>query len=808
MNVNYNSLSTGRDTLLKNGIGDSVGSPPISNSKAMRKSWLVMLVLLLSMTFGQMVNSQTLANYTYATGTTGSLEDLSTGATAIMTGRNDDLGGTVTAIGFNFPFMGQVYTHFSANSNGQMMLHTSASATAAASQQSSPSAGLAILAPMTGDNEVGNGIRIKVIGTAPNRKLVVEWNQFNINFVDITNAGNMQVWIEETTGVVTYMYGELFNTSSSSQTRSIFIASSNTATTAGSITVGAAPTFALGTTLAVNTHAAGSGTTTGSPLVANLGSAAQGSRRFFSFTPSTTPISGDAATLTFSAVTVSTITPNWVDNSTNESFFVVTRALDAGFTTGVVVTNVASTTSAGTGTSYNLAQTGLSAGTTYFYKIQAASEVVFSTGITGSQATTAGITYYWVGTSGSTWGTAANWNTNPLGGGSVRTTPATTDVLIVDGAGFVAGGTMIISHNVVGQTIGQLRVTSNTNLTLQSDTTTTRTTTISGGGGDDLVVDAGSTLNLSSAANACAIIFSGTSNTGLIAGTLNFTGSTSNTITTTGGTGTLVSVTGTVNIQSTFIGLIGSAATLSFAAGSNVNASGATTGAPQVPLGTWASTATLTITGITTSTTAPTNNAQSFGNLVYNCPAATGTMSWFTTSTTGVIKGDLTVTAGATAGTGIFRALTSGTLNITGNVNVLQGRLQSASSTGSFIVSGNTTISANGIVDILAGTYSQRGTTFTNNGTLTGVVSTATLQFLNFSNIAQTFAGSGTVLTNVGAISLQNSGGLTITHTNQIPTLRVNLFLGTITGSGKITYGTGLALNTSTQIGAAGLLTP
>jgi len=338
------------------------------------------------MAIGQKTFSQSISNYAYSTGTTGSLEDLSTGATAIMTGRNDDTGGTVTAIGFNFTFMGQVYTHFSANSNGQMMLHTSASATAAGSQQSSPSAGLAILAPMTGDNETGNGIRIKVIGSAPNRKLIVEWNQYSVNYVDLTNAGNMQVWLEETSGIVTYMYGEIYNAASTSQTRSIFIASSNTATTAGSITIGATPTFSASATLGTNSIAAGSGTALGSPLVANLGSSAQGSRRFFSWTPSTI-IPADPTALTFTAVTQTTLTPNWVDNSTNEGGFMVTRALDASFTSNVVNNIVSSTSIAETGTTYTLVQTGLVPGTVYYYKIQAITEAQASAGVFGTQAT-------------------------------------------------------------------------------------------------------------------------------------------------------------------------------------------------------------------------------------------------------------------------------------------------------------------------------------------------------------------------------------------------------------------------------------
>ena len=148
----------------------------------------VMLVLLTSLvSVGQ---AQTLANYTFSTNTTGSLEDLSAGSTVIMSGNNDDAGGSVQPIGFDFYFMGVRYSHFSANSNGQMTLaHTSSGATAIASQQSSLAANTVTLSPFSGDNGVNNGIRIKVLGTAPNRKLVVEWNQFYVNFVNLTNAG-------------------------------------------------------------------------------------------------------------------------------------------------------------------------------------------------------------------------------------------------------------------------------------------------------------------------------------------------------------------------------------------------------------------------------------------------------------------------------------------------------------------------------------------------------------------------------------------------------------------------------------------
>lgn len=743
------------------------------------------------------LQSQNISNYAFTSSTSGSLEDLSSGSTSLLTGNHDDVSTSVAPIGFSFIFMGIPYTHFSANSNGQLQLHTSSSASAIGTNVST-SAGLAILAPFTGDNEVGNGIRYKVIGTAPNRTLVLEWNQFYINFVNINNAGNMQVWLNETTGVVNYVYGEIYNSASTSQTRSISIASSNTATTVGSITIAASPTFTASATLTSNTIAAGSGTTTGSPLIANIGSSSDGSRRVFTFTP---PAAVPAAPtwVTPSSITGTGMTLNWTDNATDEVGYVIMRSTD-----NINFIQQGTILAANTQT---LAVTGLTPGILYYWRIIAVRE---GTGAeaTGSETTTSAATYYWVGSSGGDWNTAANWNTLADNTGSTRSTPATTDILIVDGMGTTAGqaGTISISASA---SIGALQITNSTAVTLQSSTTTTRTITITGAAGDELSVPSGSSLILNNATQAAAIAFStGTGMTGNIAGTLTFGGSTSNTLTTTGGTGTLVTVTGTgiVNLGAAGNSLVGSVATLSFLDGSNCNSSGATTGAPPVPLATWATTSNLTITGITTSTTAPTNNAQSFGNLTYNCPAATGTMSFWTTSTTAVVKGNLTITAGATGGTGIFRALTSGTVTVNGNVVVNQGRLQSASSTGTFIVLGNTTNDANGIIDILAGTYSQRGATLTNDGVITGP--SGTLQFLNFTgSFAQTLAGSGTILTNIASLSVQNTAGLTISHSNQIISARVNLFQGTITNSNKITLGTGLAVACVTQIGASGLTT-
>jgi hypothetical protein len=416
-------------------------------------------------------------------------------------------------------------------------------------------------------------------------------------------------------------------------------------------------------------------------------------------------------------------------------------------------------------------------------------------------------TYYWVGASGGDWSTSANWNTAANNTGSFRTSAANSDILIIDGDGTTAGGSTTINVDATNITIGQFRVTSNTSVSLQASSSTLSAISISGATGDDFVIESGSTLNLNHASNPVSFGFTGTGNTGAVAGTINFSGSNSNTITTTGGTSTVFTVasTGVINLGGPTISLIGSAATLVFANGSNCNLTATlTTEAYPIPLATWNTTSNLNLSSASTSTTTAVNNVQSFGNFTVNLPSLTGTLTFWSTNTA-TIKGNLTITAaGATAGTGIFRALTTGILNVEGNLIITQGRFQSANDAGNLTINGNTTIAVNGILDVNAGRFLHRGATFTNNGGLTGATTGARLYFTG-PNIAQTLTGSGTIINYIGGIGVENLAGLTITHTNQIITRRVNLFFGTITNSNKITIGTG---NDSgwcwTQISAVG----
>jgi hypothetical protein len=639
----------------------------------------------------------------------------------------------------------------------------------------------------------------KVVGTAPNRCLVVQWKIYSY-WLNSASVATYQVRLYETTGVVEYAYGAMpVGASAYSSGYSIGFSVNTTANTLLGVT---ASTNTVSTTaLTANTFTAGTNMT-------SLNSAADGSRRLYTFTP---PVSApsDPTSLSYTAVTASTITPNWVDNSTNESGFLVTRATDAAFTANVSTVVVASTSAAATGGTYTSVQTGLVPSTTYYYKIQAINEGRLSDpGITGNQTTAAAAIYYWTGATGGVWSLASNWNTAADGTGTSRSTVATTDILIIDGAGTTAGGALSISVDATSFSVGQLKVTSNTVLTLASSAVTQRVITVTGGSGDDFVVEAGSSLLLTSATNPISIVFSGTGNTGNIAGTLTVHGTSAtataaNSFLSTGGTSTVVTVTGTINNTATTNittngNVTGSAATLVFDAGSAYNVSGATTGAPWIPLATWNATSTVTVSGLTSSTTAPTNNAQSFGNFVYNCTGASGTMSMWVATTTAVIKGNLTVSA---TNTGKIRLVTSGTLTVNGNVNITGGSTEiSNNNSGLLVVNGNVNVSG-GTFDVafnnsptlrVLGNFVHTAGTVTNTSTVGG-----TIEFAG--TVAQTLTLlPGSHGTNLVSVRLNNAAGLSVTAASSVKNVTVSN--GSITGAGSLAYGASsiLTYNSST----------
>ncbi|WP_339835877.1 hypothetical protein, partial [uncultured Flavobacterium sp.] len=799
MTKNYDSVAT---RLLSSSTISSIREVISYTSKKRNLHLLlVVAVTLFSFVFTQ---AQSTANYAFSTNTTGSLAldangnsvDMSTGATALVAAASDQGVSPITNIGFNYIFYGANFTQFSVSANGVMQLGGTA-VSGSTYVTSGGSVTLPKLSAISSDAITasaadGGGVTSKLVGTAPNRCLVVQWVSY-LYWLNTASPATFQVRLYETTGVVEYVYGAMPVGSSTY----------SSGFTTG-FSVGAAANQVAGVTTSTNTvsyTAITANMYAAATNVTNLHSTTNGSRTVYRFTPPSI-VTGDVTSLTFSAVTANATTLNWNDNATNESSFIITRATDATFTQNVSTTTVASTTSIGTGTAYTSVQTGLSAGTTYYYKVAAAVEAGFSTGITGNQTTLSGATYYWTGLTGTNWDIFSNWNTSADGTGSAPTAWATSDVYIIDGAETTPGGTLSIIIDRVSFTVGQIKITSNTNLTLTSSATTTRTITISGGPNEDFVLENGSTLNLNSATNAVAFAFAGSGNTGVLAGIYIANGSTSNTINTTGGTGTLVTVNSTGNITSNLNSssgcITGNATSLLFENGSNFTHSNSTT-VNYIPTATWQLTATATLNGNTTGTSL-TSGSTSLGNLIINNTLSTSTLSAFT-SNVRTIQGNLTINS---TGTGRFRAKTSGLVTINGNLIINAGIFEVGSASGGgVIVKGNTIVAPGATLDFNQSILQNEGNMI-NDGSALSSETTTINSALNFigTTTPQTLSGSGTFTGRISSFGVSNPSGLTIS--TPVLTQRVNLFTGLVTGSSNITIGTGLALGAAVQIGTAG----
>lgn len=93
----------------------------------------VALVLFMMLIFNQLSWAQSTANYTFTTNNTSSLAldangntvDMSSGTTQLVGADLDDSSSSITNIGFNFYLYGNVFTQFSANSNGVIQLGSS-----------------------------------------------------------------------------------------------------------------------------------------------------------------------------------------------------------------------------------------------------------------------------------------------------------------------------------------------------------------------------------------------------------------------------------------------------------------------------------------------------------------------------------------------------------------------------------------------------------------------------------------------------------------------------------------------------------
>jgi gliding motility-associated-like protein len=137
------------------------------------------------------------------------------------------------------------------------------------------------------------------------------------------------------------------------------------------------------------------------------------------------------------AITAGGMTVNWVDNSTNETAFRVYRSAD-NVTFTQVGADIASTTSAGTGTAYSIVNTGLSETTTYYYRIVAVADLE-SAYLTGSTMTALGTQF-------------SNLAITPEGNRCPDSVSRTVSLTVTPGASAVSSVVLEYAINGVAQT--------------------------------------------------------------------------------------------------------------------------------------------------------------------------------------------------------------------------------------------------------------------------------------------------------------------------------------------------------------------
>ncbi len=818
-------------------------------------------------------------NYAFGTITTGSLTDMSASTTTLLSPDVDDTASAVTSIGFDFFFQGVRYTQFSVNDNG--VLRLGGVAQTATPYKPLAQAGLPIITAYGADQRthVGDGkVHYKVIGAAPNRVLVVEWlnNQSYFSGTSGTADLTYQVRLAETTGVIEFAYGRMtMGTSGAGSTSSrdpnIGFSSGSTAGTVGSVAAPQsgtpAPTFdGASATPVANLNTAG-------PITV-LSSAANRSRRVFTFAP---PTPTAPTNLTFTAVTQGGMTLNWTDSADEQSYAIYrsTDGVNYAFD-GIAAQNAIS-----------YAVSGLALNTTYFWRVFAVSEGALSTALAGSQATAPPGSVSATATGGN-WSATATWT-----GGVV---PTANDSVTIPSGATVTIDTAAAAYSVSVAGILQFEPTTaralvvGTGVTVQGGATlrSSLTGTVTAHGlslGGSLTN--GGTLDLSTNGNAAG---AGLTFTGTASATFGGTGATTNVRTITVNKGassasllelnpTSFTVRGvtTDTVVGGWLALSNGTLKLSGTFAGTSRVFGLATYSIPATAGFWlnnpnyvvaAQTGNATNAGLLRISQGIFNHGTSAGDAVRSGAGAVFTIEGGTVNCAGQFSPQDAVTYNQSGGTlnvglvgntgsdfGTFElystsavfSMTGGTINVvqacTGATQVdfrnravvaavggtlrvgtgatatkfsftVSGGLptfildgttngKTATAAGTVNLFGSTTISAGSTFVINGQSCFIYGPTFTNNGTLTGTAASTRFYFAGGLG-ATTYAGTGTVTTPLLAFEVDNVAGVTLAPSvNPIVTLRVNDFSGGITGSGKLTVGSGGTTAAVIQLGTS-----
>lgn len=371
--------------------------------------WAALLLL-----FATRVDAQSLANYSVSRQTGQSYSTISNSGTSVTNWRNGFSAENLSSqnpIGFTFVYAGVPYTQFHASLEGFISLNSiPASITGASaligygSDNSLFSTNLGggsplTIAPFYDNLTVGavntspsTCVRYQTLGTAPNRRLVVEWADVRTSGVTATNQSfNFQAILYETTGVIEFSYGNM---------------------ALGSPTI--SPTYTAGLVTTITTQAPNQlltqnieNTTFFSNSPSNALVTVPASNSKITFTPPVSAPTGPSGG-TFVSATTTTMSFSWTDNAVSaplETGYAIYRSDDGGTTYNYVANMPANAT--------NYTDIGLLSGTTYLYRIYAVNEGQFSSAFAAvSGSTISAPTVTSVGSGN--WNSPATWSTNTV----------------------------------------------------------------------------------------------------------------------------------------------------------------------------------------------------------------------------------------------------------------------------------------------------------------------------------------------------------------------------------------------------------
>jgi hypothetical protein len=321
-----------------------------------RKSRLICKILLIVVLFcctTTRLTAQTITNYTFAS-FGGTFTALSTPNAVTWLGGDTDDGGTdLIPIGFDFWYMGSRYTNVAASTNGWLSLGTIQTDYLYTNSLTTGGAPRPVIAPLWDDLDItaATNVTYKTTGATGSRVFTVQYLNVKWYYLASGSVISFQVKMYETSGKVEFVYR--------SETLSPLSASASigiTGTATGS-----------GNFLSVNN----TGTNASSTTEANVNNKPV-TGKVYDFT---SPVPAAPGNLTFTAVTNAGMTLNWTDLSSNETGFVIYRSTD-GVNYSFVSQTAANATSS--------AQSGLTSGATYYWKVFAVSEGALSTALTGN----------------------------------------------------------------------------------------------------------------------------------------------------------------------------------------------------------------------------------------------------------------------------------------------------------------------------------------------------------------------------------------------------------------------------------------